>query len=261
MSIVGRACMFLALGVAIYGIVAALHGGREGNQAWTDSARRSVYALALIFIIAFGVLEAAFMRSDFSFDVVASHSSTTTPDFYKATAIWSSQEGSLLLWIVLLAGFSSLALRLSHNRLREVTPYAQAALLGFAAFFAVLLLGFANPFQPRSPVPAEGTGLNPLLRHPMMAIHPVMLYSGYTLAAVPFAFAIGALVARRLGADWIAAIRRFSLAAWLCLGIGILLGARWSYVELGWGGYWGWDPVENASLMPWLTGTAFLHSI
>ena len=141
-----------------------------------------------------------------------------------------------------------------------MTPYAQAVLLGFAAFFAVLLLGFANPFQPRSPVPAEGTGLNPLLRHPMM-IHPVMLYSGYTLAAVPFAFAIGALAARRLGADWIAAIRRFSLAAWLCLGIGILLGARWSYVELGWGGYWGWDPVENASLMPWLTGTAFLHSI
>ena len=135
--------------------------------------------------VAFALLEAAFLRSDFSFDVVASHSSTTTPDFYKVTAIWSSQEGSLLLWICAAAGFSSLALRLSHNRLRDVTPYAQAVLLGFAAFFAVLLLVFANPFQPRSPVPAEGTGLNPLLRHPMMAIHPAMLYSGYTLAAVP----------------------------------------------------------------------------
>src|SRR5256886_12257699 len=136
-------------------------------------------------------------------------------------AFGSPREGWFVLWIRLLPGFSSLALRLSNTRLREVTPSAQAVLLGFAAFSAVLLLGFANPFQPRSPVPAEGTGLNPLLRHPMMAIHPVMLYSGYTLAAVPFAFAIGALVARRLGADWIAAIRRFSLAALPCLGVGI----------------------------------------
>ncbi len=261
MIVVGRACLILALAAALYGIGASLYGARAHRQAWIESGRRAMYAVFGIVAVAFGLLEGAFLRSDFSFDVVASHSSTTTPDFYKATAIWSSQEGSLLLWILLLAGFSSLALRLSHNRLREVTPYAQAVLLGFAAFFAVLLLGFANPFEPRSPVPAQGTGLNPLLRHPMMAIHPVMLYSGYTLAAVPFAFAIGALAARRLGADWIAAIRRFSLAAWLCLGIGILLGARWSYVELGWGGYWGWDPVENASLMPWLTGTAFLHSI
>src|SRR2546430_3524317 len=176
-------------------------------------------------------------------------------------AFGSPREGWFVLWIRLLAGFSGLALRLSHNRLRELTPYAQAVLLGFAAFFAVLLIGFATPFEPSSPVPAQGTGLNPLLRHPMMAIHPVMLYSGYTLAAVPFAFAIGALAARRLGADWIAAIRRFSLAAWLCLGIGILLGARWSYVELGWGGYWGWDPGQQAPLLPWPTGPAVLHSI
>jgi cytochrome c-type biogenesis protein CcmF len=259
--VVGRACLILALAAAVYGIGASLYGARAGGAAWVESGRRAMYALFGIVAVAFGVLEGAFIRSDFSFDVVASHSSTTTPDFYKATAIWSSQQGSLLLWILLLAGFSSLALGLTRNRLREVAPYAQAVLLGFGAFFAVLLLFFANPFAASSPVPAQGTGLNPLLRHPMMAIHPVMLYSGYTLAAVPFAFAIGALVARRLGADWIAAVRRFSLGAWLCLGIGILLGARWSYVELGWGGYWGWDPVENASLMPWLTGTAFLHSI
>ena len=261
MIVVGRACLILALAAAVYGIGASLYGARGGGTAWLASGRRAMYSLFGIVAVAFGLLESAFLRSDFSFDVVASHSSTTTPDFYKATAIWSSQEGSLLLWILLLAGFSSLALRLTRARLREVAPYAQAVLLGFAGFFAVLLLFFANPFAASSPVPAQGTGLNPLLRHPMMAIHPVMLYSGYTLAAVPFAFAIGALVARRLGADWIAAIRRFSLGAWLCLGIGILLGARWSYVELGWGGYWGWDPVENASLMPWLTGTAFLHSI
>jgi cytochrome c-type biogenesis protein CcmF len=176
MIVVGRACLILALGAALYGIGASLYGARAHRQAWIESGRRAMYAVFGIVAVAFTLLESAFLRSDFSFDVVASHSSTTTPDFYKATAIWSSQEGSLLLWILLLAGFSSLALRLSHNRLREVTPYAQAVLLGFAAFFAVLLLGFANPFQPRSPVPAEGTGLNPLLRHPMMAIHPVMLY-------------------------------------------------------------------------------------
>src|SRR5205807_9762713 len=139
-------------------------------------------------------------------------------------------------------------------------PYATAVLLGFATFFGALLLFYADPFAASSPAPAEGAGLHPLLRHPSMMVHPPMLYSGYTLFTIPFAFAVGALVTRRLDAEWIALTRRFALAAWFLLGVGILLGARWSYVELGWGGYWGWDPVENASLMPWLTGTAFLHS-
>jgi cytochrome c-type biogenesis protein CcmF len=259
--VLGRACLILALAACVYGVGASLYGARARRREWVDSGRRAAYVLAGLVVLAFGVLEAAFLRSDFSFDVVASHSSTTTPAFYKATAVWSSQQGSLLLWIVLLALWSSLALHLTRGRLREVTPYATAVLLGFGAFFAFLLVFVANPFEAASPVPAQGTGLNPLLRHPSMMIHPPMLYSGYTLAAVPFAFAIGALVARRLDAEWISATRRFSMGAWLCLGVGILLGARWSYVELGWGGYWGWDPVENASLMPWLTGTAFLHSI
>ncbi|MDQ6750110.1 MAG: cytochrome c biogenesis protein CcsA [Actinomycetota bacterium] len=261
MIVLGRACLILALATCVYGVGASLYGARTRRREWADSGRRAMYALAGIVVIAFGVLEAAFLRSDFSFDVVGSHSSTTTPTFYKATAVWSSQQGSLLLWIVLLALWSSLALFLTRRRMREVTPYATAVLLGFGAFFAFLLVFVANPFEAASPIPAQGTGLNPLLRHPSMMIHPPMLYSGYTLAAVPFAFAIGALIARRLDAEWISATRRFSMAAWLCLGVGILLGARWSYVELGWGGYWGWDPVENASLMPWLTGTAFLHSI
>src|SRR5437868_5444527 len=129
------------------------------------------------------------------------------------------------------------------------------------AFFLMLTLFWANPFESLAQVPREGTGLNPLLRHPAMMFHPPMLYSGYTLFSIPFAFAIGALVTRRLNAEWIVSTRRFALGAWLCLGIGIVLGARWSYTELGWGGYWAWDPVENASLLPWLTGTAFIHSI
>src|SRR4051794_23713921 len=257
----GRACLILALVACAYGLGAAVYSVRTGRREWADSARRSVYALAAVLTIAFVVLEAAFLRSDFSFAVVQSHSSTTTPTFYKAAAAWSSQEGSLLLWAWLLALWSSLVLFLTRKRMRDVTPVATAVLLGFATFFCGLLALAASPFDTLAAAPAEGAGLNPLLRHPSMMIHPPMLYSGYTLFAVPFAFAVGALAARRVDAEWIRSTRRFALAAWFFLGIGILLGARWSYSELGWGGYWAWDPVENASLMPWLTGTAFLHSV
>ena len=194
--------------------------------------------------------------------MVADHSSTTTPTFYRITAVWSSQEGSLLLWIWLLSLWSSLVLFLTRRRLREVAPWATATLLGFAGLLRHSARRLRERPSPRArPRPPRASGLNPLLRHPSMMIHPPMLYSGYTLFAIPFAFCVGALIARRVDAEWISSTRRFTLAAWALLGIGILLGARWSYSELGWGGYWAWDPVENASLMPWLTGTAFLHSV
>jgi cytochrome c-type biogenesis protein CcmF len=259
--IAGKACLILALATCLYGIGASLYGARSGRREWVASGRRAVYAVAGTVALAFGILQAAFLRSDFSFTLVATHSSTTTPAFYRATAVWSSQEGSLLLWLLLLSLWSSLILFLTRRRLREIAPYATAVLLGFGAFFAALLVFLETPFALASPAPSEGVGLNPLLRHPSMMIHPPMLYSGYTLFAVPFAFAVGALVTRRLNADWIRSTRPFTLAAWFFLGVGIVLGARWSYSELGWGGYWAWDPVENASLMPWLTGTAFLHSV
>src|SRR6516225_9587176 len=261
MAVVGRALLILALLAALYGIAASLFGARTGRREWADSGRRAVYALALLSAGAFAILEAAFFRSDFSFNVVADHSSTTTPTFYKLAAAWSSQEGSLLLWVFLLSLWSSLILFLTRRRVREIAPYATAVLLGFAAFFTSLAIFFANPFATTANPPSEGAGLDPLLLHPSMMIHPPMLYSGYTLLTIPFAFAIGALVTGRLGAEWISLTRRFALAAWLFLGIGILLGARWSYTELGWGGYWAWDPVENAALMPWLCITAFIHSI
>jgi cytochrome c-type biogenesis protein CcmF len=261
MADLGRGLIFLALAVSVYGAGAALSGARTGRREWVTSGRRSVYALAGLATGAFAVLEIAFLRSDFSFSVVQSHSSTTTPTFYKAAAAWSSQEGSLLLWLWLLALWSALVLFLTRHRLRDVQPYAIAVLLGFATFFGGLLVFAVSPFDTLPIAPQEGTGLNPLLRHPSMMIHPPMLYSGYTLWAIPFAFAVGALVVRRVDAEWIVATRRFALGAWFFLGVGILLGARWSYAELGWGGYWAWDPVENASLLPWLTGTAFLHSI
>ncbi|MBV8712530.1 MAG: heme lyase CcmF/NrfE family subunit, partial [Solirubrobacterales bacterium] len=261
MATVGRALLIMALGVTVYGIGASLYGARRGRRAWIDSGRRAVYALGALATLAFAILEAAFLRSDFSFNVVAQHSSTTTPTFYKLAAAWSSQEGSLLLWVFLLSVWSSLILFLTRRRVREIAPYATAVLLGFGAFFTSLAVFFANPFATSAQPPTEGAGLDPLLLHPSMMIHPPMLYSGYTLLTIPFAFAVGALVTGRLGAEWISMTRRFALAAWLFLGIGILLGARWSYTELGWGGYWAWDPVENAALMPWLCITAFIHSI
>jgi cytochrome c-type biogenesis protein CcmF len=261
MAGLGRVCLVLALVVCAYGIGASLYGVRRGRPDFTDSGRRSVYALAGILTVAFLVLEIAFLRNDFAFNTVADTSSRTTPLFYRAAAVWSSQEGSLLLWAWLMSLWSSLALFLTRRRMRDVAAYATAILLGFGGFFVSLMIVYATPFATTRPAPAEGAGLDPLLRFPTMMIHPPMLYSGYTLCIIPFAFGMGALLVRRVDAEWIRAIRRFSFAAWLFLGAGILLGARWSYSELGWGGYWGWDAVENASLMPWLTGTAFLHSL
>jgi cytochrome c-type biogenesis protein CcmF len=256
----GSACLFAGLLSALYAVGASLYGARTGRRQWVDSSRRAMYALALLLLAAFGLLEAAYLRSDLTFEIVAQSSSTDTPTFYKLTGLWSTQEGSLLLWVLLLSIFASAVLRATRRRLREIVPYATAVLGVVAAFFLTLSVFAESPFATVAVPPAEGNGLNPLLRHPAMMIHPPMLYSGYVGFAIPFAFAIGALAARRSGADWIRATRRFALIAWTFLGFGILLGALWSYSELGWGGYWAWDPVENASLMPWLVGTAFLHS-
>jgi len=214
-------------------------------------------------IICVVVLEHAFLTNDFSFNVVATHSSVETPTFYKVTAMWSSQEGSLLLWAFILSIVSTISLAATRHKLRDLVPWATAVMMGIATFFTGLMLlgGEVNPFATISPVPLDGTGLNPLLQHPSMIIHPPMLYTGYVSLTVPFAFAIGALVSRRVDAAWIKSTRGFALIAWTFLSIGIVLGARWSYTELGWGGYWAWDPVENASVMPWLITTAYIHSI
>ncbi len=208
-------------------------------------------------------IEYSFLTDDFSLSVVANHSSIETPNFYKFTAMWSSQEGSLLLWASLLSVVASISLFFTRQKLRDVAPYATAIMLGIATFFTGLMLfgGGVNPFTTLNDVPADGTGLNPLLQHPSMIIHPPMLYTGYVSLTVPFAFAIGALITRRIDAAWIKSTRGFALIAWIFLSIGIILGSRWSYTELGWGGYWAWDPVENASVMPWLITTAYIHSI
>jgi cytochrome c-type biogenesis protein CcmF len=258
---VGSACLTVGLLTALYAAGASVYGGVTGRRQWVISGRRAVYCLAALCVAAFAVLEAAFLRSDFSYALVAEGSSTDTPTFYQVTAVWATQDGSLLLWATLLSLFASAVLFLTRRSLRDIAPWATAVLACVAGFFLFLMVGWENPFDTLAVAPQEGAGLNPLLRHPAMMIHPPMLYTGYVGFAIPFAFAVGALVARRTGADWIRATRRFALIAWTFLGTGILLGALWSYSELGWGGYWAWDPVENASLMPWLVGTAFLHSM
>src|SRR4051812_10364080 len=261
MAGVGSACLAIALLTALYASAASIYGARSGRPEWVTSGRRAIYCLAGLCVTAFAILESAFLRSDFSYALVAQGSSTDTPTFYKITALWATQDGSLLLWATLLSLFSTTVLFLTRRSLREIAPWATAVLGVVAAFFLLLMVGWENPFDTLAAAPRQGAGLNPLLRHPAMMIHPPMLYTGYVGFSVPFAFAIGALITRHTGADWIRATRRFTLIAWTFLGTGIMLGALWSYTELGWGGYWAWDPVENASLMPWLVGTAFLHSI
>jgi cytochrome c-type biogenesis protein CcmF len=258
---VGSACLVAGLLTALYATGASVLGARTQRPGLVVSGRRAIYCLAGLMLAATAILQTAFLRSDFSYALVAGGSSTDTPTFYKVTAMWATQEGSLLLWAVLLALFTSAVLFATRRSLREVTPYATAVLGLVSAFFLALMVGWENPFDTLVTVPVQGAGLNPLLRHPAMMIHPPMLYTGYVGFAIPFAFAVGALITGRLGADWIRATRRFALVAWTFLTMGILLGALWSYSELGWGGYWAWDPVENASLMPWLIGTAFIHSI
>ena len=257
----GQFLLSLALVLAAMASIAATLGGLRGRPRLVVAARRAFYALACVLLAAFVLAEVAFLRSDFSISLVARHSSLDTPTFYKLTAIWSSQSGSLLLWVTMLAVYGALVLRAVRGRLVAATPYAIGVLGLVAVFFLGLLVFLENPFAVASKAPTDGSGLNPLLRNEMMALHPPLLYAGYVGFSIPFAFAIGALVTRDTGADWIRATRRSAMLAWTFLAIGLLLGSYWGYSELGWGGYWGWDPVENAALMPWLTGTAFIHSV
>jgi cytochrome c-type biogenesis protein CcmF len=261
MASLGSALLALAFVTALVAGALALWG-RDGDRRRVDLSRRTVYAFCGLLTACVVIIEIAFASNDFGFKIVQEHSSIETPPFYKLAAMWSSQEGSLLLWAWVLSMASSLALWSTRNKLREIVPWATAVMMGVAAFFTGLML-FAPDVQPFATVSgaSDGVGLNPLLQHPSMMIHPPMLYSGYVAMTIPFAFAVGALITRRVDAEWIRATRRFALIAWTFLGFGLLLGARWSYTELGWGGYWAWDPVENAALMPWLLSTAFLHSI
>jgi cytochrome c-type biogenesis protein CcmF len=271
MPFFGSVSLLLALGLSVYTLLAgtlslwAIAHGRAlavAPERIRETARRAGIASFIAVSCAGFALTWAFFTNDFSVDYVLHHSSRALPGFYKFSSIWAGQEGSLLLWAWLLAGYG-FVLRLRHKADITLHAYASTILAGVQIFFLLLINFSAMPFAivPGGIAPADGFGLNPLLQYVEMVIHPPMLYLGYVGFAVPFAFALGALMMRYPGEKWIQITRRWTMVAWLFLTCGIILGMHWAYAVLGWGGYWGWDPVENASLMPWLTGTAFLHSV
>jgi len=261
MAEIGYITLLVALAAAVYAMVAAVVGARRRYPELVLSARNGVIAVSVLVTLAVAVLEYAFLKNDFTLEYVASNSSRAQPLFYKITALWGGQEGSLLFWTWILSLYALGVVLRKWNQNRELMPYVIAILMGIGSFFLVLITFVVNPFARLGFLPADGNGLNPLLRHPGMTFHPPTLYLGFVGMSVPFAFAMAALITRRTNDAWIRTTRRWTLMAWGFLSIGLLLGGWWAYETLGWGGYWAWDPVENSAFMPWLAGTAFLHSV
>ena len=262
MTILGEFDLWIALPVAVWGMALGFMGGRTQRGDLVLSAERGIYAVFFLLILASLGVGAAFLGDKFEYWYVYAYSNRELEIFYKVTGLWAGQRGSLLFWALILAFFSSVCVFQNRDKNREFMPYVAGVLQGVLLFFIVVLL-FAdvNPFERLAFTPANGRGLNPQLQNYWMTIHPPTLYLGFTSFTIPFAFAVAALLNGRLDARWIQLTRRWILTSWLFLSIGIIFGMRWAYEELGWGGYWFWDPVENASLLPWLTATAFLHSI
>jgi cytochrome c-type biogenesis protein CcmF len=260
MADLGRAALVVTFGLAVYSLVAGGIAARLNERRLAASARNALYCSFASTLVAATVLATALVRHDFSFKYVAAHTNRELPVAYTLSAFWGGQEGSLLLWLLVLTGYGALAVALNRRLLRDLTAWVVPVFGGIATFFSFVLVAVASPFGTQT-APFDGDGLTPSLQNPYMVAHPPMLYLGYVGLSVPFAFAAGALLSGRTDERWIVATRRWTLAAWAFLGFGQLLGAHWAYVEVGWGGYYAWDPVENAALMPWLAATAFLHSV
>ena len=266
MENIGALAVLLAFCLAVYATIGSITGKLKRNPFLIVSAERAVYGVWFLVTMASAVLVSAMMTGDFRFSYVAEHSNRAMPVLYKFAAWWGGQEGSLLFWSWLLATYAAVVIFTNRRKHRDFMPYVVAVLATVQTFFLILNAFVVSPFQMLAVDKAitavpDGNGLNPLLQYPAMAIHPPMLYLGYVGFAVPFAFAIGSLITRQPGDGWIHTTRRWTMVTWLFQSCGIVLGAAWAYHVLGWGGYWGWDPVENASLLPWLGGTAFLHSV
>lgn len=258
---IGYILLVIALGVAIYGIVTPVFGVKRNNWNLIRSVQFGAILNFGLVLGASAVLSRSFLANDFSVRFVWENSSTDLPLFYKFSAFWGGMNGSLLFWELVLAGFTAFVAYRYRRTNRELIPYVMSTLNVIHVFLLLLLVTWANPMATQFPVPVEGRGLNPLLQNPAMVLHPPLLYLGYIGFSIPFAFAISSLLRGRLDNAWVVTTRRWTLGAWYALTVGQMLGGQWAYEELGWGGYWGWDPVENASFMPWLTGTAFLHSV
>ena len=260
MADLGRAALVVSLGLSVYALVAGTTSALTNRRRLAASARNALYCSFASTLIAAVVLGSALLRHDFSFTYVAQHTNRTLPTAYTLSAFWGGQEGSLLLWLLVLTGYGALAVALNQKLMRDLTAWVVPVLGGIATFFAFVLVAVASPFGTQT-APIDGAGLTPSLQNPYMVAHPPMLYLGYVGLSIPFAFAAGAMLSGKTDERWIVATRRWTLVAWAFLGFGQLLGAHWAYTEVGWGGYYAWDPVENAALMPWLAATAFLHSV
>jgi len=257
----GTIALMAAFALCVYGTVVPHLGVRTNNWNLVRSAQNASILTFILVALASAILIHALITSDFSIIYVWEHSSTDMPLSYKFSSFWGGMNGSLLFWILVQSFFAMIvAYRYQYSN-REIIPYVIATFNAIMAFLLLLLIGWSNPLELQTVIPAEGRGLNPLLQNPAMAIHPPSLYLGFIGFSVPFAFAMGGLIRGKMDNEWVLTTRRWTLMAWYFLSSGLILGGQWAYEELGWGGFWAWDPVENAALMPWLTGTAFLHSV
>src|SRR5580692_463142 len=266
MENIGAVSVLLAFCFAIYSIVASVVGKLTKRPFLTLSAERAVYSIWVLVTIAAGILIYSLMTGDYRMAYVAHYTNRAMPARYKYTAWWGGQEGSLLFWNWLLASYGAVVVFRNQRKFREMMPYVVAVMMATQVFFLTLVVFIESPFKvlavgKRVVDVGDGQGLSALLQYWTMIIHPPMLYLGYVGFVVPFAFAIASLITKAPGEAWIHVTRRWTLVTWMFQTTGVLLGAGWAYTVLGWGGYWGWDPVENASLLPWITATAFLHSV
>ncbi len=261
MADVGFLALVMAFAVTLYGVVAGIWGYHRDRLDVIESSRRALFAFGILMSVGMIALWYALLTDDFRVEYVASHSERALPTLYKFAALWGGQAGSLLFWSWILGLYGMAAVTWLKERHPELNAYVYTVLHAIALFFTALMLFGDNPFALLPFTPPDGNSLNPLLQNYWMVVHPIGLYLGYIGFTVPFAYAMAALITGNLGNTWVRTIRRWTLIPWVFLSLGILMGSQWAYMELGWGGYWAWDPVENASFLPWLTGTAFLHSI
>jgi len=270
MADLGNILLFFLFPVSVFMALTSLAAGITKRRGLLEAGRRAAYAAFGVTTLAVLALEYLLITSDFSIEYVASNTNYALPVFYKMVALWAGHNGSLLLWTWIVTIFTAIVAYQNRNKNNDLIPYVLFVMASTMVFFGFLSIFISNPFDTlytdlgtklQEFMAQDGRGLNPLLQHPAMIIHPPVLFIGYVGSVVPFAFAIAALITGRLGSDWINTTRRWALTTWGFLAVGIVLGGKWAYVELGWGGYWAWDPVENASLLPWLTSTAYLHSV
>jgi cytochrome c-type biogenesis protein CcmF len=258
---IGSGGLLVALALAVYGAVVAALGARRGQRALVESAQHAALGVFILLSAGMLLLIYAFLTFDFSVRYVANNTNLGTPFYYRITALWGALEGSIVLWAWMVGLYTLIVILRHRTSARELYPWVLTVMLGVVAFFLLVMTVPAPVFARMVPIPADGRGLNPLLEDSGMITHPVALYLGFTGFTVPFAFAVAALVTGRVGDFWITTTRRWTILAWYFLSLGLLIGGWWSYHVLGWGGYWAWDPVENAAFMPWLTATALLHSV